>query len=217
MDPLDEPSTERDDHTLTLIMALIISGLGAALAVGLIAGLLGWNEPNCGSNTTNRTGRCGSDGYMNTESSPVIPTFDASRFRIVPPPFVALPLVAPTPECSRPAEVAGAAAAELTRCMSPDARAADFEKTLADWHFLRPASAEQPLGVGGAVDADVLPGGASSSCSAGRRGRSPLTRPACPVAHPWASHGAVGRGRWPKPPMSPATGWLRGNRAIAAP
>jgi hypothetical protein len=56
--------------------------------------------------------------------------------------------------------VAGAAA-ELAHCMPATARAADFERTLADWRFIRPASAEQPLGIGRAVDADVLPGGAA--------------------------------------------------------
>ena len=45
--------------------------------------------------------------------------------------------------------------------MPLDARAADFEQALTDWKFMRPATAEQPLGVGGAVDADVLPGGAA--------------------------------------------------------
>jgi hypothetical protein len=43
--------------------------------------------------------------------------------------------------------------------MPPAALAADFEKTLAEWKFLRPPTLEQPIGVGGAVDADVLPGG----------------------------------------------------------
>jgi hypothetical protein len=85
MDPLDEPASERDDHTLTLILALIISGIGAALAIGLIAGVLGWIQPNCGAFTTNRSARCGSDGYMTTETSPVIPTFDSSRYILVTP------------------------------------------------------------------------------------------------------------------------------------
>ncbi|HQY23800.1 MAG TPA: hypothetical protein PLL45_02890 [Thermoflexales bacterium] len=80
MDPLDEPATEQNDHTLTLILALILSGIGAALAIGLIAGILGWIQPNCPSFTTNQSGRCGSDGFMTTESSPIIPTFDANRF-----------------------------------------------------------------------------------------------------------------------------------------
>ena len=150
MDPLDEPASERNDHTLTLILALIISGIGAALAIGLIAGLLGWMPPNCASYSTNRTGRCNADDAELTVTPPVIPTFNASRMRIVEPP----------PGCIQPADVAGAAT-ELARCMPLDARAADFEKTLADWKFVRPATAEQPLGIGGAVEADVLPGGAA--------------------------------------------------------
>ena len=80
MDPLDQPAEESHDQTLTLILALLVTGIGAVLAIALVAGLLGLIRPNCGSFTTNRTGACGTDGYMTTQTAPVIPTFDPDRF-----------------------------------------------------------------------------------------------------------------------------------------
>lgn len=69
---------------LALVLVLLVAGMGAALAVGLIAGWLGVLKPNCGTFIVDRTGTCGTNSALATQVAPVIPTLDPARFRLEP-------------------------------------------------------------------------------------------------------------------------------------